>query len=83
MAVADCSRALAEGSGVVMWAENSGEGEAGEFGVAGRSEAIRGLGCEVVASARTNAAAGYPLMTREVLAVMLEPWVRAKRWSDS
>lgn len=71
MAVADCSGALREGSGVVMWAEVSGEGGAGEFGVAGRSEAIRGLGCEVVRSARTNAVPGYPLMTRDVSAAMI------------
>jgi hypothetical protein len=73
VAVAGCSGALAGGSGVVTWAEVSGEGEAGEFGVAGRSEAIRGLGCEVVRSASSNAAAGYPWMTREVLARMLQP----------
>ena len=73
MAAADRSGALAEGVGVVMWAEVSGEGEAVGFGVAGRSEAIRGLGCEVVVSARTNAAAGFPLMTRELLAVTLSP----------
>lgn len=44
-----------EGSGVVVWAEITGEEEAGGFGVAGRSEAIRGLGYGVVSSARTNA----------------------------
>lgn len=60
-----------------MWAEVSGEREAGEFGVVGRSEAIRGLGCEVVSSARTNAEAGYPLMTRGVLAAMLLLLMRA------
>lgn len=54
-----------------MGAESTGEGEAGGFGVAGRSEAIRGLGCEVVSSARTNAEAGYPLMTRGVLAAIV------------
>lgn len=37
-----CSEALAAGSGVLRWAEIAGEEEAGEFGVAGRSEAIRG-----------------------------------------
>lgn len=73
MAVAGCSGALVGGSGVVMWAEVTGEGEAGVFGVAGRSEAIRELEFEVVSSARTNAEAGYPLMTRQVLAVTLQP----------
>lgn len=66
-AAAGCSGALAAGSGGVIWAEIGGEEGAGGFGVAGRSEAIRGVGYEFVSSARTNAEAGYPLMTREVL----------------
>lgn len=53
--MAGCSRAVADDSGIVVWAENSGEGEAGGFGVAGRSEAIRGVWFGVVPSARTNA----------------------------
>jgi hypothetical protein len=52
-------------------AEDIGKREAGGFGVAGRSEAIRGLGYGVVASARTNALADYPLMTRAALAAVL------------
>ena len=64
VAVAGCSGALAEGSGVVIRAEVSRDGEAGEFGVVGRSEAIRGVRSEVVSSARTNAGSGYPQMTR-------------------
>lgn len=80
------SGALAAGSGEGMGAESPGEGEGGGFGVAGRSEAIRGLGYGVVASARTNAEAGYPLMTRELLAA--RRWamvrrVRGERSSDS
>lgn len=71
MVVASCSVALVEGSGLVRWAEVTGEGEDGGFGVAGRSEAIRGLGFGVVSSARTNAWAGYAQMTREVLAAVL------------
>lgn len=55
VAVAGCSGALAEDSGMVVRAEVIREEEAGEFGVAGRSEAIRGLGSGVVSSARTNA----------------------------
>lgn len=61
---ADGSEVLAAGAEVVEGAEITGEGEAGEFGVAGRSEAIRGGGIGVVSSARTNAGAGYPQMTQ-------------------
>jgi hypothetical protein len=71
VAVVGGSRVLAAVSGVIMWAEDIGKREAGGFGVAGRSEAIRGLGYGVVASARTNALADYPLMTRAALAAVL------------
>lgn len=40
---------------MVIWAEVSREGEVEGFGVAGWSEAIRGIGFGVVSSARTNA----------------------------
>jgi hypothetical protein len=75
VAVVGGSGALADGSGVIMWAEDIGNGGAWGFGVAGRSEAIRGLGYGVVSSARTNALADYPLMTREALAAVLWVWV--------
>lgn len=42
------------------WAESSGEGGAGEFGVAGRSEAFGEGTVGAVSSARTNAGASYP-----------------------
>lgn len=73
VAVVGGSRVLvfAAGPGVIMWAEDIGKRGAGGFGVAGRSEAIRGLGYGVVSSARTNALADYPLMTRAALAAVL------------
>jgi hypothetical protein len=67
--------ALAGASGVVVRAEDSGNEEAGVFGVDGWSEAIRGVGIGVVSSARTNAEAGYPQMTRRVLAAVLWQWL--------
>ena len=64
MGVAGCSEALADDSGVVMWAEIVGEVEAWGFGMAGWSEAIRGIRFGIVSSARTKAEAGYPQMVR-------------------
>ena len=63
--VGSCAGALAAValSSLVVWAESTGEGEAGGIGGAGRSEAIRGGGIGVVSSARTNAGRGYPQVT--------------------
>lgn len=68
---AGCSKAVVVGSGVVIWAEIVGEVEAGGFGMAGWSEAIRGIRFGIVSSARTKAEAGYPQMVRKVLAEVL------------
>lgn len=45
---------------MVIWAEIVGEVEAGGCGMAGWSEAIRGIRFGTVSSARTKADAGYP-----------------------
>ena len=51
---AGCWGGAVVSSGVVEWAEMTGEVEAGVFGMAGSAEAIRGEGIGVVSSARTN-----------------------------
>lgn len=58
------SEGLAVESEVVEWAEITGEGEGGEFGVAGSAEAIRGGAIGVVSSARTTVGEGYGQMTQ-------------------
>jgi hypothetical protein len=85
---AACSEVRAAGSGLAMRAENAGEEAEGRgFGAVGWAEAIRGLRFGVVvASARTNAGAGYPQMKRSedrgsgvpvggfVVRVKMRPW---------